>query len=88
MAWEITAINLLRQDIYRVTAVEKDAQSELTGESVSTEHNTKTGYPALQAELLDLILEKQQKITDKESLLETYKINVSLAEAVDITGGN
>jgi len=86
MSWEITAVNLLRQDIYRVIAIEKDALDKVTGESVSIEHNVNTGYAALQEKLLEMIAAKKQDVTNKESVLETYKTNISLVEAVDIKG--
>ena len=88
MSWEIESVVNSRQGIYRVTAVEKDAVDELTGESVSLEYNKKEGFPVLQTKILDLISGKKQKYNDKESKLTTYQANVSLASAVDIKGDN
>ena len=88
MSWEIESVVNSRQDIYRVTAVEKDTLDALTGESVSIEYNEKEGFPILQTKILDEISGKKQKYDGKESKLTTYQTNVSLASAVDIKGGS
>lgn len=88
MSWEITKVVHSREDIYRVTAEEKDALDVLTGEVVSTEYHETEGFPVLQTRLLDIISKKQQEVSDQDSKLAVYMTNVSLASAKDIKGGD